>query len=51
MTIKTDTATYSENPKVLQLPTAGGKYIDDLSGSGIMPQTYAKNDTNERGTQ
>jgi hypothetical protein len=36
MTIKTDTATYSENPKVLQLPTAGGKYIDDLSSAEVL---------------
>ncbi len=36
MAIKTDTATYPENPKVLQLPPAGGKYTDDLSDIQVL---------------
>lgn len=36
MVIKTDTGTYPENLKVLQLPAAGGKYIDDLSGVEVL---------------
>jgi hypothetical protein len=36
MAIKTDTATYPENPKSIQLPPAGGKYIDDLSGVEVL---------------
>src|SRR5687768_9743548 len=36
MTPKTDTATYTENPKVLQLPLAGGKYVDDLAGAEVL---------------
>ena len=36
MTIKTDTGTYPETPRVLQLPPAGGKYIDDLSQIEVM---------------
>lgn len=35
-TIKTDTNTYPENPKSIQLPPAGGKYIDDLSGVEVI---------------
>lgn len=37
--IKTDTGTYPENPKVIQLPSAGGKYIDDLSGIPVLRLT------------
>jgi hypothetical protein len=36
MTIKTDSGTYPENPKVLQLPAAGEKYIDDLAGAEVL---------------
>lgn len=36
MTIKTDTGTYPETPRVLQLPPAGGKYVDDLSQVEVM---------------
>lgn len=36
MAIKTDTGTYPEEPKSLNLPPAGGKYIDDLSGIEVL---------------
>lgn len=36
MQIKTDIATYPENPKVLQLPPAGGKHVDDLAGAEVL---------------
>jgi hypothetical protein len=36
MAIKTDSGSYPENPKVLQLPPKGGKYIDDLAGIEVM---------------
>jgi hypothetical protein len=36
MAIKTDSGSYPENPKVLQLPPKGGKYIDDLAGIDVM---------------
>lgn len=36
MTIKTDTGTYPESPRVLQLPPASGRYVDDLSGVEVL---------------
>jgi hypothetical protein len=36
MAIKTDSGSYPENPKVLQLPPKGGKYIDDLAGIEVL---------------
>lgn len=36
MTIKTDTGTYIENPRVLQLPPAGGRYVDDLADIEVL---------------
>lgn len=39
MQIKTDLLTYPENPKVVALPPAGGKYIDDLAGIEVLRLT------------
>ena len=39
MEIKTDLLSYPENPKVVQLPPAGGKYIDDLAGAEVLRLT------------